>query len=623
MYFLTFSIFNRILILLFFLFSLSGISQAKTIDCLKEYNLDKDIISKYMIRIEDGIFSEGCDVIPVYSAIIETENFAILDEIEENPKLLGQLKKLFSINSNFSTLLSKNKMIKKSILMNSLNENFLENFTYLVKKKLRKKEIREIEKDINYLNYGLLASLYAKDKKEGKRLYREFKTSISIELMSSFVLILDSVGDEYTFGELLESFTLLSKELSAEEVKELAVYPQYFAYFLYPKKEALSIETISSSQLKEIQRSIQKRVIYIYHALFEKYRYEKGVSPIDYALLTVENMYPYLLESYRVDEDGFKKLFYHLVRKNYIISLFKEDKCSKSSKENFAVFGKGNIESAVKLLRKEKELVSTLFSEFKNPNYSIMSFFYVANLYGDLDSKGWKIFKELLETLPYEYDNKIVFIQKIERAGYFRNIVTQKDYKNYIDSSYGNNNPKYKYILLTPYPSQNDMTLFDTVLNTNISNKLLQRSLVDLIRKNKKELERHEFTKSEKFFGNIDRLDTALTVASIGLAPFTGGISLTYVASNMGSFASKKIISNILKKVVNKNIKKSKYIMKFSDKPLTVNPLEKVIGYVGTGIKGLEKLEDENIRSHVEGVIDDDFVKFFLYNNSEIKKICK
>jgi len=543
---------NYILLLLFITFLTACNSkeeQKKTTNsCLQEYERYSEIISNYQVEISDIVKHQGCEVIPIYASILKTK------KLDKNPNMMKQLVTLFTVNKYFSTLVFDNSMIREMILNNILNDKFIENFTYLEKKKLHKKEIKEIKEDIDYLNYTLLASLYAQNKKESLELYSKIKSSISIELMPSFILILSSVEDKYTFEELLKNFTFLAKKLSTDELKTLTQYPQYFIYFLYPKQESLAIETISSSQLKKIQQAFQKRVIYVYHEMFEKYRYTKGISQIDYALLTVHNIYPYLLKSYQVNENGFKKLFHRLVYKGYILSLFKEDKCSQSSKENFAVFGKGNIESGVKLLREEKELVSTLFSEFKSQEYSIMSFFYVANLYAELDTKGWNIFKELLETLPYEYDNKIVFIQRIERAGYFRNIVTIKDYKSHIDASYGDSNPKYKYVLLTPYPSQTNRTLFETVLNTNISDESLQRSLVDLIGKDKNELEKHEFTRSEKFFGNIDRLDTTLTVASVALAPFTGGASLAYVASNFGNFTSKKIISQILKKVTNQKI---------------------------------------------------------------------
>lgn len=524
--------------------------------CIDEYKQYNDTVSAYKIRMESLIQAEGCKVIPLYAYIIEAEEFDILNKVDDSPKIMENLIKLFETNKVFFSVIMKHSTMKKILLTNRLNDDFIEKFTYIVRKKLHKKQIIEIDKNRNYLNYLLLASLYAKDKKETLALYTQLKSSLSIEIVPSFVLVLDSIGDQYSFEELVENFTILTKKLSIDEVKVLALYPQYFAYFLYPKKEVLDIGSISDSKLREIQQSIQQKVIDIYQQMFAKYRYTNGVSQIDYALLTVENIYPYLLEQESVSNDDFSQLFHHLVEKGYILSLFQKDKCSKTTKEHFAVFGQHNIQSAVKLLKKEKFFAYSLFDEFKDPNYSINSFFYVANLYKNLNNKEWKIFKKLLVTLPYAYDNKIAFIQRIEKNGYFRNIVQQDDYKEMIVPEYGEKNPKYKYVLLTPYPSQNDENIFESVLRTDISDNTLQKSLVDLIGKSSKELAIHEFTTSEKFFGNVDKLDNIVTVASVVLVPFTAGTSLSYIALKVGvKQASKQGAKYMMKKIALKSRK--------------------------------------------------------------------
>ena len=576
-----------------------------------------------MIRIEEGISSEGCETIPIYSAIIEAEKFDILDEIEENTKLLGELKKLSSINSNLLILLFKNATIKKIILTNSLNEKFLENFTYLTEKKLQKREIRKIKKDNNYLNYFLLASLYAKDKRESLQLYYKINSSVSIELMPSFSLVLSSIGEEYKFFNLLENFSILTKELSSDAVKTLAGYPEYFVYFLYPSKSSLNMGVLSSDNLKEVQKNIQKEVTYIYRKMFNKYRYKKDMNQVEYALLTIENIYPYLLENPTLNYTEFTLLFKKLIDKGYMLSLFEEDKCSKTTQENFAVFGDGNINKAIGLLTNEKQFSQKLFSNFKDANYSIISFFYVANAYGNLNKKEWKIFKELLETLPYEYDKKIVFLQRIEQSAYFRNIVEQNDYDEYIDGEYGKSNRKYKYILLTPYPSQGDKTLFYTVLNTDINNSLLQKSLVDLITKSKDELEIHEFTKMERFFGNVDTLENIATVASIGLAPFTGGVSLSYVAIAVAKKATKEAgktgirylrrkIALQSRKLINKSIRKVRVVRKSIDNKIGISNRNN-IGKIA------DKIDDVLSIAAIAGSAS------FFYNSSslEIKQICQ
>jgi len=617
----------RILFLLFLAMIFSSLSHAKTIYCPKAYKLHQDTIEKYMIRIEDSIFSEGCDVIPIYAAIIEAEKFDVLDEVEENPKVLRDLKKLSSINSSFLKLLLNNETIKSIILTNSLNKSFLENFIYLTKKKLQKREIKKIAKDNNYLNYFLLAALYAKDNKESLKLYSKIKSSVSLELIPSFSLVLSSVGSNYKFLDLLDNFSTLTKELSSDAVKTLVQYPQYFVYFLYPLESSLTMGLLSTDKLEEVQKSIQKEVIYIYRKIFNKYRYKKNTNQIDYALLTIEKIYPYLLENPTLNYSRFTRLFKKLIDEGYMLSLFQEDKCSKTTQENFAVFGQGNINKAIELLKHEKQFSQKLFSEFKDPHYSIMSFFYVANAYGNLNEREWKIFKELLETLPYEYDNKIVFLQRIEQSGYFRNIVQQRDYNEYIEQEnldYGQSNPKYKYVLLTPYPSQVDRTLFSAVLETTIDNDMLQKSLVDLISKSKKELEIHKFTTMEKFLGNLETLDNIATVSSVVLAPFTGGVSLSYVAivaaKKATQVAAKKSFKHFRQKIefnsrklMNKSIRKSRVVRKSIDSKIGVsnrNNIGKVMDATGDVLT-------------VSSIVGSAALIFFNTNALELKQICQ
>lgn len=616
---------KNIILTLILLFIFTGCEtkkrQENTSNCLKEYELYKESVSKYKVRMQDMVKTQGCEVISIYSYIIQAEQFDILDKVDENPKVIKKLIKLFSINKNFSSLLLNNSQMKEILINNSLHDDFIENFSYIVKRKWHKNEIRKIEKDGNYLNYVLLASLYAKDRRDSLRLYKKLKSSISIELMPSFSLILSSVGEKYTFEDLLENFTVLKSELSTDAIQQLAVYPQYFAYFLYPKKEELGIDAISTVKLREIQKSIQKKVIYIYEEMFNKYRYKNNIKSIDYALLSIEYIYPYLLEQHAIKENDFRELFHHLIKREYLFSLFQEeDKCSDGTKENFAVFAKNNMASAIKLLQNNEEFALTLFSEFKDPKYSIMSFFYVANVYGSFTTKEWMIFKELLKTLPYEYDNKIVFLQRIEKNGYFRNMLQQSNYKEIIDGDYGEKNPKYKYVLLTPYPSQNDSTLFETVLRTDIKDDVLQRSLVDLISKDKDELENHEFTKFEKFFANVDTLSNIATVGSVVLAPFTGGMSLGYFATRVATKvaikqATKSVIQkNFLhaRKTLNKGIRKARVVRKNIDLKIGIKNRDKIgtySDYVDNGLSSLVVLGRASI--------------FFNSNNLEEKTICQ
>jgi len=534
--------------------------------CPQAYNMYYETVSNYLIRMEDDISTYGCKVIPIYSAIIETDNIEILDKIEASPQTMKHLIKLFYSSEQISNTFFQNSAMKNIILNNALHEDFIENFCYIIKKKLHRKQIQEIHKNPDYLNYGLLASLYAKNKEESIKLYNKLVRSISIELMPSFVFIMSAIGNNYSTEDLLENFATLERTLSSSAVKVLAEYPQYFVYFLYPSKEDLNISTISHYKLRKIQKNMQKKVLYLYQDMHDKYRHEKGINQFNYALQSIQYIYPYLLEQYDISYDNFRNLFHSLVEKGYILSLFSDGICLETSKENFATFGQNNINNAIELLNKESVFGSMLFKELKETEDSVKLFFYVANLYAHLNSEKWYIAKELLKELPYDYNSKIVFLQRLEQNGYFENIICKSNYGEMIYAIDGNYYPRYRYILLTPYPSQNDSTIFDAVLMTKFSDKALKNGLIDLMGMSREELETHEFTTSEKFFTIVDNVDNALIVVSILAIPFTFGSSLAGTASIMAKKITSKSFNHLYKKVLLKSKNIAKFTMKKSGK---------------------------------------------------------
>jgi len=603
--------------------------------CLKEYMESSETISKYLVRMEDDIDKKGCNVIPIYASIIETNNFDILDELEENDSLMEKLLKIFYINQNVSDLFFKNSSLKIIILNNSLNEKFIKKFSYILKKELHKKDIYKIKKDANYLNYYILSSFYSKDKSETIKLFKKMKKSISLELLPSFSLILSAVGDEYKFNMLLESFITIQKELSIDAIKGLANYPKYFIYLLYPQKVDLDIGTVSDDRLIEVQKDIQRKALFLYQTMYEQYRYEQGVNQTNYALLSVEYIYPYLLEQENIDYDDFLKIFNILIKKDYLVTLFTEDKCSNKSKENFAIFGQNNIININRLLKNNQKVFNQLVHNLKNDKHPIFSLFYVANFYNTTTPKEWILFKELLKTLPYDYSYRIAFLKRLEINGYFRNIITQDDYRDIVEANDGTTYPKYKYILVTPYPSKNDETLFSQILTTDISDDKLKDSLLVLMKKDTDELSTHTFTTFDKFARGADivnKIDDTFCVIAIVSAPFTGGVSLSYVAISAAKKVAKKSAKKGFNAMMKKVVLKSRKVVNKGIRKVRV--VRKTLNGGVAGVKNVKKAgksidKTENVVGNINSVVQISTVagsSLYLYlNNSEISinQICE
>jgi len=627
---------NILLLLLLPLVVLANLESDIKVKCPLEYTKYSNNISKYLIRMEEDIESNGCEVIPIYSSIIELNKFDILDSLEEDETLMKKLLKIFYINDNLSAFIFKSDSLKNIISNNSINEKFMKNFSYLLKKSFHKKDVKKMKEDNNYLNYYILSAYYAQGNRESLKFYKQMKESISLELLPSFTLILSAIGDDYKFEDLLENFTTIGKELSTDALKKLAQYPKYFVYLLYPKEADLNLGVVSEYKLNEIQKDIEKKALFLYRTVYEKYRYAQGVNQVEYALLSLEYIYPYLLEQYSVNYDDFTNVFSMLIEKDYLITLFTQDKCSNDSKTNFTILGQNNILNMGEFLKNEQKLSYKLFQELKS-HKAIFSFFYIVKFYNNSNEKEWELFQELLKKLPYNYHYRVVFLKRLEINGYFRNIITQDDYKEKIYALDGTSYPKYKYILTTPYPSKDDSSLFEQILTTNASNesnKKLKSALLELIQKDTDELATHTFTTFDKLSRGLeiaDNIDNVLMVVAVVSAPVTGGASLSYIPMSMAKRAVKNGAKKGFKALTSKIALKSKAlankgIRKIRDKRIYLN------GEAGTkNVKKIKKLIDktENVSGNSNDVLQISALvgsSLYLYfNSSELvtKQICE
>jgi len=365
----------KLLLLFIFVFAFSNatLKNEVKLKCNIEYKRYESVVSDYLVRMKDNIRQNGCKVIPLYASIIKSENFDLLDALDENTVLMEKLLNIFYAKKELSDIVFRNNNLKTIILKNSLNNNFLDNFSFLVKKYLYHRDINVIKKNMTYLNYYILSAYYATSNKNAYQLLKKIKSSISLKLLSSYTLILNSIGDEYKFEDLLESFINIQEELSIDAIKKLSQYPKYFVYLLYPKRVDLNIDIISNDSLRDIQKDIQRKSLLIYESMFEKYRYTEGVNQQDYALLSLEYIYPYLLDGKNmiVDFDEFAELLTSLIDNNYLISLYNKDKCSKKSKINFAIFGDNNIYNALFFREKQTSFSDKLLHNLKNNKNSV------------------------------------------------------------------------------------------------------------------------------------------------------------------------------------------------------------------------------------------------------------
>jgi len=487
------------------------------------------------IRIDEQAEIYGCSVIPLYDYLVKNDAIKLMDVMDENPQITEYILKLFS-NKSILKILNQNKLIKELIFSNDTNNGlFFKNFSYLIEKKYNSAITKQINMNPIYLNYYILPSIVAKNSKELYKYYNSLKR-LNLQELKLFSSVYGVLGNDYRFSDLLQNFSRLKKRLSSHQLEQLVFYPQFIAYFLYPSKEDMNFNGDEKTFRKK-QKEFQELTISIYKSVYQYYRTRSGnvqanisgnVQANIYALLTVKEIFPYTVENYNnYYEIG--KLFDLLVKQGFIANLWGQigDKCKKTTRENlFAVFTENNLINLLTLKAQENDLYKQII--YYSSKKEIQIPIYVANSYTKLNAKEWKVFKDLILHLNGTMYKNVWRVGQLDSIGYFSAINQMQDYNQFIikddDVDKGKSTSKYKFILLTSYPSDYDLNVITYLDNGNI--KQAKENLTKLYRISKNDLETHNFTTFEKGMAMANTADNVITVVAILAAIPTLGASL-------------------------------------------------------------------------------------------------
>ena len=534
-------------------------------DCEGLYEQHNEVIYDYMLRIEDKVDTYGCSVIPLYVTLIELGDlYSFMDAIDDDPKLILIAEEILS-NKNVMLLLARHPAIKQALLNETTTVRFLENISTLFNNRFNYAFRKKLSNKPEYFNYFLTVSKVAKSPEEALSYYDLVRKSISVKQLNLFDIYLTLTQDKLTFLELLNNIKTLQKSLSQKEQDNLILYPQYLGYFFKDKR------IYADKAISTVYANVyQEHAIILYKSVYSKYRYKMGLDQVQVALKTLENMSPYLKEQPLKSKEPFKSILKDLVQQGFILQLFKKGLCSDITRDNFAIFGNDNIYNIIKFKQSYPLLYEKLITDSETYR-SIFSLFYVANAYNTLPRREWTVFHNLIEELPgISPYPKIAFLNRLEKLGYFKNITRVQDYKRYIavnsDDSSGKSTSKYAYILLTSYPSQNDLSIMERYYNNKFEENKIRKYLYEMEKMSTDELEDHCFTWYEQAEVYIDIADYSLMAASVAIMPFTGGVSLSYISfvisKRIGKQTLKHMVKSSLKKVNMTIMKKARKLSK-------------------------------------------------------------
>jgi hypothetical protein len=579
--------------------------------CKKQYKRYNKVVYDYRLRIEDKTDKYGCDVVLLYSKMIQLKDMeTFMDVLDENPTMIPAVKRVLT-HKNIVKILSRYPALKKSLFNQSTTTVFIDNFYTVAKKYMNYAMTNKILNQPEYFNYFLISAKTAVSNKEAISNYTLLRKTLSVEQLSLFFVFYNATKEELSFRELISNIKTLQESLDHKESQEILSYPQYMGYLF---------KNISEHENEEFAKNYQLLSISIFKKMYEKYRYDKDVDQIQLALKTVENISPYLKSQPLKSIEPFRSIIKDLISKDFILQLFDDGLCSNKTTNNFAIFGKDNIYNII-LLKQNHPFLYEVLIDKRDTYRSIYSLFYVANALNTLPSNQAKVFLTLLEELPGEsIYTKIPFIHRLEKMSYLRHIVRRRDYDKYISASAddirGKSTMKFVYILLTSYPKQTDLSIVDRYYSGKFDESTVRKHLYSLENMSVDELEDHCFTFAEKVEIYVDVADYSMMVVAIAATPFTGGVSLGYVSSSV----AKKVATKSLKYMVKKSIR----------------TLNKGIKYVNktkrSAVKKFGKSKVEKAGKKIDGSeewIDNGSDLFFMGNvlllgsNIKTKNICE
>ncbi len=513
-------------------------------ECEKEFYVYPRI-ENYKLRIEDKFDNYGCKLVTLYILLAQNANYDLMDLIDDKPEILEPLIQI-SQNPEFLKLLGSNEKFKKMVQNSEIDEDMLMRLLYLWQTEGNRLLLHEVKKNPAYLNYFILSAFYGNSDDKALQNYKRLKRKISVHHLDSFGIVVAYFTNEfynYSFDQLLKDYLVLKNNLTKEEIYVLTEYPQYLSLFFFHNK---NLESFSDYQTE---------MIFLYKNIFEKYKYNKNRNAI--ALRWVDSISPYLInQNGKINAYQFKIVFSDLIRSDLLISLLEDsegkiDICG--SKNNFTVFGKDGIVRLLNFSKIKKHLFDEFIADSKMSEAGLFTLIYTVNIYQKFNAQKWLMFETLAFSLGENIYYNISILQRLDQLNYFGIMSRCSDCNSFVKSDSEDLNSrdakKFEYILFTSANKQNSLSILQVLYDEDEKVKQNIQKLADMPTE---DLSEHIFTTGEKLEKWMDRADIALTLASVVVAPVTGGASLAYLAiaaeKKAGTFIVKKGVKVFMKK---------------------------------------------------------------------------
>ncbi len=556
--------------------------------CPEQYYAHQEIVHEYSVRIQDYVKKFGCEIIDIYAVFAE-ENIQIIELLEDDESLMEVVVDLFANVPALIPVFQKNPKILSSILFTAqadetafinLKEMFMAMSRY---------ELRKMERDPRYFLYVIAANMMnsgEKDVCDVRKLMTQLRKKISVNDIETFMFLMNvsyRLYSDISVDKRMKYVDLVLTTVGKKTLQKLQRYQQYLIYFLPPDiSEIAESQELSPVKLEHLQHDYIDVMAYVFRC------YADGeFHSCEFGLLMVEMLSEYVQDALRYYQNSDEIKEYLDFQFRSAVFPYGNQYCNieyrKKLKEFFRMYAPVNSNNGQPLLGTEGNLgliakwfthgSGRQFVKSAQPgdwNHFSQSMCFLPEIYFNLSDTQVEVFDDLLMNLPANpVTNGLFLILLSQRSKYYEWVDADKGDAFYVirhnpDDTYGRTARKYKYIFLTSFPKDEDLSLF---LKFSNGKQILMSDIYSLMDMNDKELYKHNFTDFERYCETFDKVQVAIDITCILAIPLTGGASIGITAAKAAARKGvKKAAKKALKELARRSAKSVSRLVKIATK---------------------------------------------------------
>ncbi len=559
------------------------ISEQIKASCPNRYSTHEDTVNNYSVRMEEHLQKHGCGVIDVYALLAE-DNMEIVELLEEDEFMMAVASEIFMDMGGLVPAIKKDPMVLESILrMAEVDETAFIKLKEVIST-MSRFELKKIARNSRYFLYTLAAMMMAPDEatsNEIKHLTRRLKNKVSLRDIDTYMFLsIESLNlyPKASIEKRMGYVYLTLATIGKKTLRRIQPYKHYLVYFLPPATSNISeSQNLNRTELDNIQSEYVSLMAFVFD-------YFAKINKPEFGLCMAEMLSGYILDALRYHNNTTEIIKYlqYQFNSRLFTAVFNHDPCDQDNinrmNEFFCMYSPanknittiGNLGLISKWFCHGGKTYIDRVQPDKWRDFA-KTMCYLPIIRFNLNENQLKVFEDLLINLSEDsVTNGLFVISLKKKTDYFEWVSEGTDALtkiNNTDNAMERSLKKYKYILLTPYPKDRDLSLFSRFTN---GQKVPISDIQELMYMNRLELEEHNFTSAEKRWAllekSYDTVDNVIFVAFIVAIPLTAGASTTVVAMMAARKGAKIAAKKAFKTLARRSLKSGRRLVKLGSK---------------------------------------------------------